>query len=78
MKPLGKKLLLEIEEVKIGALQTDTITERAKVIAWGRECKQEWGGAVVYFKAWAVDVITHNGKKYYFIDEDSTALCATE
>ena len=33
-------------------------------------------GATLYFKAWAVDIITEDGKKYYFIDANSDAICA--
>ena len=57
--------MLEIVEEKIGAIQSDSITERGKVIAAGPDCKEakEWIGKTLYFKAWALDVITDNGKK---------------
>lgn len=34
-------------------------------------------GATLYFKAWAVDIITDtDGSKHYFISSDSDAICA--
>lgn len=75
--------MLDIPEVKIGAIQTDTIAERATVLAKGPLCldsglHQFQVGQVIYFKAWAVDVVSHEGKKHYFISEDSDAICAYE
>lgn len=32
-------------------------------------------GATLYFKAWAVDIITEGDNKYYFISADSDAIC---
>lgn len=79
MTPLKNKIQLKIDEVKIGAIQSDTVAEKATVLAVGPDCKTETFeliGRTVYFKAWAVDVITDNGEKFYFISEDSDALCA--
>lgn len=33
-------------------------------------------GDRVFFKSWAVDIITHQEKTYYFIDADSEGICA--
>jgi co-chaperonin GroES (HSP10) len=35
-------------------------------------------GKTLYFKAWAVDVITKGQEKFYFISSDSDAICAIE
>lgn len=82
IKPVGKKLKLQIEEIKVGAIQTETIAERAVILDVGPDVAQDlelpWTGDVIYFKAWAVDVITHKGEKHYFIDADSTAICGYE
>lgn len=83
MKPIGNKIQLDIQEVKIGMIQSDAIEEHGKIIAVGDlvgknadEVLQFAVGKTLYFKAWAVDVISENGKKYYFISADSDAICA--
>ncbi len=87
IKPLANKIMLDIKEVKIGAIQSDSIEEHGTIIAVGRNVKHYYAdedknkpdfpiGATLYFKAWAVDVITEGDKKYYFISADSDAICA--
>lgn len=78
MTPLKTKIKLAIEEVKIGAIQSDAIEEHGTILSVG-----EWVdetvfsvGRTLYFKAWAIDVITDNGEKHYFISSDSDAICA--
>lgn len=78
IKPTETKLKLLIDEVKVGAIQTETIAERAVVIDVGHADYEFLKGRVIYFKAWAVDVITHEGEKHYFIDANSTAICGYE
>ncbi len=79
MTPLRNKIQLKIDDVKIGMIQSDTVAEKATVVAVGADCKPETReliGKTIYFKAWAVDIITDGQDKYYFISEDSDALCA--
>ena len=81
MKPLGNKIQLDIKEVKIGAIQSDSITEKGTIVALGAQCDSNNAikvGRTLYFKAWGVDVITEGDKKYYFINADSEAICAYE
>lgn len=87
MKPLGNKIQLDIKEVKIGAIQSDAIEEYGTIIALGSnigtvgtsvEFAPYKVGDTLYFKAWAVDVISKDGVKYYFISADSDAICAIE
>lgn len=90
MKPIGKKIQLDIKEVKIGMIQSDAIEEHGKIIAVGDKVwmtesgqydekdAQELVGKTLYFKAWAVDVITEGENKLYFISADSDAICAIE
>lgn len=68
--------MLQIDDVKIGAIQTDSITEKGVVMDCGSEAPDIWNGKTIYFKAWAVDIITDGEQKYYFIDFDSEAICA--
>lgn len=83
LKPLNNKIQLDIKEVKIGAIQSDSIEEHGTIIAVGDFVGNEYIdnhifkiGATLYFKAWAIDVITEGDKKYYFISADSDAICA--
>ena len=76
MKPLGKKIQIEMVEEKIGAIQSDSVSEKGTVVAIGHDVPFDYVGRTLYFKAWAVDVITEDGKKFYFIDADSPAICA--
>lgn len=78
LKPLNNKILLGIEEVKIGAIQSDAVEEWGVIEAIGKDVDPSVYtiGAKLYFKAWAVDVITIGSDKYYFISHDSDAICA--
>lgn len=90
MKPLGNKIQLDIKEVKIGAIQSDAIEEHGIIIAIGKPVSKDYTekdgqvikvgefevGKTLYFKAWAVDVVSKDSKKYYFISADSDAICA--
>lgn len=78
MIPIKTKIQLDIQEVKIGAVQSDSVEEHAKIIAVGDWVDQDIFkiGATLYFKAWAVDVISDSGEKLYFISSDSEAICA--
>lgn len=78
MKPVRNKLQLDVKHATIAGHKTDTIEEVAEVIAVGPEVKDFKKGDFVVFKAWACDIISHNGEKFYFISEDSDALCATK
>ncbi len=78
MKPLGNKIQLDIKEVKIGAIQSDSIEEHGTIIAVGEEVNKDKFpiGATLYFKAWQVDVISVDGEKNYYISADGDAICA--
>lgn len=78
MKPINNKIQLDIKELKFGAVQSDSIEEHGTIIALGDYIDEEKFkiGSTLYFKAWAVDIITENDEKYYFIDSLSDAICA--
>lgn len=97
MKPLNNKIQLDIKDIKIGAIQSDSIEEHGTIIAIGPLVPEKISvevtdnpqvknivtegfviGKTLYFKAWAVDVISKDGVKYYFISADSDAICAIE
>lgn len=78
IKPFGNKLMLDIPETKAGSInvvQGAQIQEQGKVLAVGSNVKDFHKGDVIQFKAWAVDIITIDGQKYYYIDADSDAIC---
>jgi hypothetical protein len=79
MKPLSNKIQLEIKEVSFGVVRSEAIEEHAKIIAVAPDCAPEWKkriGKTLYFKAWAVDVVTEGENKYYFISSWSEGICA--
>ena len=78
MKPLNNKIQLEVKEIEYMGESTGAIEEHGTIIALGDYMDEEkWKiGATLYFKAWAVDIITEGDKKYYFIDALSDAICA--
>jgi len=80
MTPLNKKIQLEIKEVEVGMIQSEAIEEHGTILAIGSEvdAKKFPIGKELYFKAWAVDVITESQEKLYFISSDSDAICAIE
>lgn len=78
MKPLNNKIKLDIKDEVIGGIQSDSISEKGIVLDVGPLCSLEMRkliGKTLYFKAWAIDVITVGDDKHYFISEDSDAIC---
>lgn len=78
IQPVGKKLMLDIPETKAGGIavvQGSQIQEQGIIIGVGPEVKKYSKGSTIQFKAWAVDIITIDGQKYYYIDSDSDAIC---
>ena len=88
--PLGKKIQLKIEQPTAGGLDLsakETAIEVGEIIGLAGErsvnLQNLWIGKTelkigdkIFFKAWALDIITYEGEKYYFIDSDSNAICA--
>lgn len=85
IKPLNKKIKIEMIEEKIGNIQSESVQEKGKIIDMAEDCyrfelygfktKKEMIGKTIYFKSWAVDVITIDDEKHYFLSEDSDAIC---
>ncbi len=86
--PLGKKLMLDIPETSAGGIniiQGAQIQEQGVILAVGPDVSkakqngftnnQFEVGQTIQFKAWAVDIITIDKQKYYYIDADSDAIC---
>jgi co-chaperonin GroES (HSP10) len=79
VKPFENKIQLNIEQPKAGQLDLsakESAVEIAEVIAFGTNVNNVNIGDRLMVKAWAIDIITFGGEKYYFIDSDSRGLCA--
>ncbi len=82
IQPLGNNIQLELEEVSAGALNTsskESAVEYAKVVAMGAGAEVVYGlkrGDYVFVKAWAIDIINHEDKKYYFCNIDTGGILA--
>lgn len=82
VKPYRSKLLLSIPETKTGSLvvqQGAQIQEVGTILAMGSHLDPKYTelrvGDTIQFKAWAVDIITVDGEKFYYLDADSDAIC---
>ncbi len=82
IQPLGNTIQLDIAEASAGALDTssrDSAVEYAKIVAIGDTTEQTAQlrvGNYVFVKAWAIDIIAHDGKKYYFVNMDTNGVLA--
>ena len=81
IKPWGNKIQLEFPTTKAGAIvmeQGSSIQEMGTVVALGPFAKISplKKGQKLLVKTWDVDVITVEDQKFYFISDDSRAICA--
>jgi len=80
IKPLGNIIQLKIEEAHAGALDTSSkqsAIEYGEVLAVGEEVTLKVKkGDKLFFKSWAVDIITHEDKRYHFINPQTGGILA--
>lgn len=87
IKPWGNKIQLDFPTTKAGAIVVDTgysIQEIGTIVAFGPAANrsfESWKpilkpGDQLLIKTWDVDIITLEDEKFYFISEDSRAICA--
>lgn len=79
IKPLGDIVQLKIEEVKAGVLDTssrESAVEYAEVLEVGENVKGINAGDKVFVKAWGVDIVNHEDKKYHFVNVNTNAILA--
>ena len=77
--PEKNKVYLDVKEPKVGGLDISsrpTAIEVAKVLAVGEGIDWIKKGDTLLFKSWGLDIIDWEGKKYYFIDTSTKAICA--
>jgi len=80
IKPLKNIVQLEFEEAKAGVLDTssrESAVEFATVLAVGDGVGDTLNvGDKVFVKAFAVDIVSHDDKKYFFVNIDSKGILA--
>ncbi len=83
IRPLPEEVQLKIEEAKAGILDTssrESAVEYAEVLAVGDSLLlEETGikkGDYVFVKSWAIDIISHEDKKYYFVNISTKGIKA--
>lgn len=80
--PQQNLVQLKIDEVTAGVLDTsskETAVECAEIIALGKWADKEGSlkvGDKVFVKAWAIDIITFEDKKYYFCNIETGGILA--
>lgn len=77
--PLRNTIYLKIDSPKVGDLDMasrDTAVEYAEVISVGDGVTSLKKGDRVFVKAWAVDIVQHEDKKYYFCNLDTNGILA--
>ena len=83
--PQPNIIQLRIDKAPAGVLDTsskESAVECAEVIAVGSAvCDGKDGvhlkvGDRVFVKAWAIDIITHDDQRFYFVDQTSNGILA--
>lgn len=79
IKTIGTRIQLEVQESTVGALTIEslpTAIEVGKVIGVGEDVTLPVKkGDKIMYKSWAVDICTHEGKRFFFIDESTKGIC---
>ena len=80
IQPIGNIIQIKLDEVKAGVLDTSSrasAIEYGEVMAIGDEVKLKLKvGDKVFIKSWALDNISHEGIKYYFICPETNGILA--
>lgn len=80
IKPLGNRVYIRIDGVSAGALDLSskpTVVETGEVIGIGSEVTLDIrAGDRIFFKAWAVDIVSQDDRKYHFIAQDTNGIVA--
>ncbi len=77
--PLDNMVQLQVEEASAGVLDTssrNSAVEYGEVLAVGGNIVNIKKGDHVFVKSWAIDIITHNEKRYFFVNVDTHGIVA--
>ena len=78
--PIGNTIQIKIDEVKAGALDLsmkETAIEYGEVLAIGKDVRLDIKvGDKIFFKSWAIDIISYEGERFYFINPETNGLLA--
>lgn len=77
--PTNNKLQIKIDQPTVGSLDLSskpTAVEYGIVVGIGEGVSGFKIGDKIFFKAWALDVITYEKEAYYFLDALSDGICA--
>ena len=79
--PLGARILIHTDKVRIGNFEvtTPTARETATVLAIGEgwDMKQESikVGDRIHVKSWAIDIITEGDETFNYVHQDTKGVC---
>lgn len=80
IETLGTRIQLKIDDPVAGGLDVSSLNvakETGEVIGLGKDVTLPLKiGDRVLFKAWAVDIVSVESKKFYFIDQATQGICA--
>ena len=81
IRPLNDELFIELEEAKLGSLNTDSVKtgqEWAIIKAVGPDVKNPdlKIGTKIFVKGWSMDTILYEGKTYVFTTESRKGIKA--
>lgn len=78
--PLGNIIQIRVDKAQAGVLDVETrktAVEYGEVVAVGDEVTLKVkAGDRVFFKAWAVDIVSHEDETYHFINPESGGILA--
>ena len=77
--PQPNIIQLKIDKAPAGVLDTsskESAVECAEVVGVGSAVTGIAIGDRVFAKAWAIDIITHDDQRFYFVDQTSNGILA--
>lgn len=78
IKPFGNQILVEpVEQKQVLVSRQKSLCEYGKVLAVGSDVKHVKVGDTIGFTVWGLNSLEVEGKKHYFVQEDSQFLLGT-
>ncbi len=77
--PCESIVQLKLDPARAGVLDTtsrESAVEYGEVVAVGEGVKGFAPGDKVFVKSWAIDIIDHEGEKYWFLNVETKGLLA--